>query len=236
MALKRKKKYEFIEENQRNKEGVTISMNKFNNVITEEDTVSSDEVTSEVESDLEEAVKDIGSESVAHSSFNNNQDSKDDDGFFKAERIQKVSGIFTQNNSSTDKQLGNIVSQDDLEIDMKPKMAVEEGRYKFQVINVSVEKDVPNDYGVKDKITIEFKLYSVGEAGVVEYTLNQRYNISTHYKSFFFEAYKALTGKEPFGKINVRKLLGIVGDCAVKHIEMGDKNLFAKIVNISTEK
>ena len=122
---------------------------------------------------------------------------------------------------------------DGLEIEIE--IGIAEGRYKFRVKNLDIARNVETKFGIKDKLVIEFHIWGISDGEEVAYDLKQKYNISSSYKSEFYKVYRDLTGIPPRGKINLRNLLGVKGDCEIKHIEMDDRNIFPKVVNINAE-
>lgn len=122
-----------------------------------------------------------------------------------------------------------------LEIDVGNEKVVLETHYKFKIEDIKIENNVSTNYGVKDRVSIKYHIYTVIDEEGFEFELVQKYNISNNINSNFYGIYKALTGKVPIGKINLGELLGIKGGCEVKNINMDDGSIFPKIVNLNAE-
>lgn len=138
-------------------------------------------------------------------------------------------------NNSNEDVLGSTTPLTGFEIELQQEIAIAEGRYKFRVQNLDIERQVETKYGIKDKLIIQFHISRIRDTEEFAYDLKQKYNISSSYKSSFYQVYKDLTGEPPRGKINLRNLLGIKGSCEVKHIHMDNGDIFPRVVNINAE-
>lgn len=122
-----------------------------------------------------------------------------------------------------------------LEIDVGNEKVVLETHYKFKIEDIKIENNVSTNYGVKDRVSIKYHLYTIIDEQKLEFQLVQKYNISNNKNSNFYRMYTDLMQKTPVGKIDLRELLGIEGNCEVKNINMDNGNIFPKIVNLNAE-
>ncbi len=205
MALKKLTEAQKIRVANMNQKEEKQTMNTFSNSITGKNEFSREEVIESVENTLENVIEE-------HTS------NYDSDSFFNSESL---------NGSST--------SITGLEIEIEPEIAVVEGKYKFYVKNLNVDRQVATKYGVKDKLMVEFHISQVIDGEDFAYDLKQKYNISGSRKSSFYQLYIDLIGKAPIGKLNLRNLLGVKGYCEVKHIPMDNGDIFPRIININAE-
>lgn len=153
------------------------------------------------------------------------------------ETIQEVIEEYGSNSDSFFKEEelnGDNTPIQGLEIELEPEQVVKEGRYKFLVKNVGIDKEVVTRYGVKNKLIIEYHINGLIDGEEMSYDLKQKYNISNSSKSKFYKVYEDLTGAIPIGKINLRNLLEIKGICEVKHLELDNGDIFPEIININS--
>lgn len=137
--------------------------------------------------------------------------------------------------NNNEEVLGNTTPLTGFEIELKQEIAIAEGRYQFRVQNLNIERQVETRYGIKDKVVIQYHISRIIDDEEFAYDLKQKYNISSSYKSSFYKVYKDLTGEPPRGKINLRNLLSIKGNCEIRHIQMDNGDIFPKVVNINAE-
>lgn len=129
---------------------------------------------------------------------------------------------------------GNMLPTD-LEIELEEEKLIPKGKYEFIVKNLSMENQVPTKYGIKNRICIQYHISNTLNAENSTFDLSQKYNLSSNINSNFYKMYKELTGVAPKGRINLRNLLGIKGECEIKHICMDGGNIFYKIVNLKPD-
>ncbi|MHC1723204.1 MAG: hypothetical protein AB9836_08380 [Aminipila sp.] len=152
------------------------------------------------------------------------------------EVIKEQNGSLREDNFFKSEELyGTSTPLSGYEIEIKPEVAIAEGGYNFKTINLNIENGVETIYGKKDKLVLEFQISRIRDGEEFKYDLKQKYNISSSYKSRFYEVYKDLTGEAPRGKIDLRNLLYIEGSCVIKHIPMDNGDIFPRIVDISVQ-
>lgn len=139
------------------------------------------------------------------------------DSFFKEEELNGTSTALTG-----------------FEIELEEEKTIPEGRYNFIVKDLAMENQVSTKYGIKNRLSVEYHIFRKYEEEL-SFDLKQKYNISSKKDSNFYKMYEELIGRPPVGKINLRNLLGIKGQCEVKHVIMDDGSVFPKIVNLNPE-
>lgn len=139
-------------------------------------------------------------------------------------------------NDNDDVEEGGSTPITGLEISIAPQELIAEKRYSFSVRNINIDKEVETQFGIKDKLVLDFHISRIEDEKEISYNLKQKFNISNSRRSSFYGVYKDLTGEEPIGNLNLRNLLGIKGKCEVKHILMDNGDIFPKIVNINAQR
>jgi hypothetical protein len=166
--------------------------------------------------------------------FNNNEKKEMAENTMK-EATNDYQGNYTSDSFFKEEDLdGSTTPIVGLEIELEEEKVIPEGRYKFIVKDLAMEKQVATRYGIKDRLSVVFNIY-VKYDEHLNFDLKQKYNISSKRESNFYKMYNELIGKPPFGKIDLRNLLGIKGVCRIKHVLMDDGSIFPKVVGLNPE-
>lgn len=148
----------------------------------------------------------------------NYNDSLNSDDFFKTEELDFANDLDVN-----------------FEIDMGDLEIAPEGIYYFIIRELKLENKVGTKYGIKNRISIKYHIIDFASTVKNEFNITQKYNISKNASSNFYKMYKSLIGSQPLGKINLKELIGIKGECKVEHVHMDDGTIFPRIVNLNPE-
>ncbi len=126
-------------------------------------------------------------------------------------------------------------STEDLIVDLgvrQPKLEKNK-EYLSEVKNVSIQRNVPTQYGISDSISMEYHVYKEninGDSDIV--VIKQKYFLSKGEQTRFGKMYKSLTGKTPEGRINLAELIGKKCSVLIDHNESENGDIFDNISEV----